>query len=340
MGRMKCKVAGATVVMTMFACLGAYAQADTQPTNSLPNPYHNAENWLKLPEGRVLGAVAAVGVDRAGHIWMLQRCGANTCAGSADDPILEFDSSGKFLKSFGRGIFVTPHSMSLDKDGNIWVSDYETKDGKGLQVFKFSQDGKILMTLGKTGVAGNEPDEFSQPTEVAVAPNGDIFVGDGHGGNSNERIVKFSKNGKFIKAWGSKGTGRGEFDVIHALAFDNEGRLFVGDRANNRIQIFDQDGNFVAEWKQFSRPSGIYIDKNDVIYVADGDSNTTTNPGWLRGIRIGSAKNGTVKFLIPDPNRDPNVSGSSMAEGLAVDENGAVYAAEIGHKDLKKFVKN
>ena len=143
--------------------------------------------------------------------------------------------------------------------------------GKGHQVFKFSPDGKVLMTLGKAGVAGNGPDEFNAPSAVLVAPNGDIFVADGHGRETNARIVKFSKDGKFIKTWGKKGSAPGEFDIPHALAIDSQGRLFVGDRQNNRIQIFDQDGKFLDQWTQFSRPSGIFIDKHDVIYVADSE---------------------------------------------------------------------
>src|SRR6059058_5411611 len=147
--------------------------------------------------------------------------------------------------------------------------------GKGQQVLKFSPDGRLLTSLGKAGIAGADFGEFDQPTEVAIAPNGDIFVADGHSGGGtatgNARIMKFDKSGKFIKAWGRKGMGSGEFDVPHTLAFDSRGRLFVGDRQNNRIQIFDQDGKFLDQWKQFSRPSGIFVDKNDVIYVTDSE---------------------------------------------------------------------
>ena len=173
------------------------------------------------------------------------------------------------MKSFGAGLILFPHGLLVDPDGNVWVTDGLGKDGKGHQVFKFSPEGKVLMTLGKPGVAGSATDEFNAPSAVLVAPNGDFFVADGHGGNTNARIVKFDKTGKFIKTWGKKGSAPGEFDGPHTLAMDSRGRLFVGDRGNNRIQIFDQDGNFLDQWAQFSRPSGVYIDKNDVIYVAD-----------------------------------------------------------------------
>jgi streptogramin lyase len=316
----------------------ARAQADS-PQNSQPNPYRTIENWAKFPEGRSWGSTAGVDVDRHRNIWVAERCGANTCEGSNLAPILEFDPSGKLLKSFGAGMFLFPHGLTVDKDGNIWVTDGHGAEGKGQQVFKFSPEGKVLMTLGKAGVAGDGPDTFNQPSAVAIAPNGDIFVADGHGGNSNNRIVKFAKDGKFIKTWGKKGTGPGEFDIPHCLAFDSKGRLFVGDRNNNRIQIFDQDGNYIEEWKQFSRPSGISIDKHDNIYVADSESESVSKNhyGWKRGIRIGHIKDGVVAAFIPDPAEV--ASGTSAAEGVAVDSNGVIYGAEVGPKDLKKYVK-
>src|SRR6266498_708082 len=241
---------------------------------------------------------------------------------------------------FGAGMFNQPHGFHVDRDGNVWASDATGKDGKGHTVVKFSPAGKVLLTLGKAGAAGDASDTFNQPSDVAVAPNGDIFVADGHGGNSNARVVKFSKDGKFIKTWGKKGSAPGEFDTPHAIEFDSRGsRLFVGDRGNNRIQIFDQEGNFLEQWKQFGRPSGIYIDKNDTIYVTDSESNTKRNPGWKRGIRIGSAKDGKVIAFIPDPEPNPDDSSTSGAEGVAAAADGTVYGAEVGTKGLKKYVK-
>jgi hypothetical protein len=327
--------------------------------NDLPNPYRPGVSWGQLPEGRKWGSTASVTTAPDGTIWVADRCGnsgsgGTTCAGpnANINPLFQFNTSGKLLRSFGSGLFVSPHKLTVDREGNLWVAD-----NGGHQVFKLNQDGKVLMTLGKRGVAGPGQDEFDAPTEVAVAPNGDIFVGDGHNGGGmatgNARIVKFDKNGKFLKTWGRKGMGPGEFDVVHTLVFDSQGRLFVGDRQNNRIQIFDQNGNFLAQWFQFGRPSGMYIDRNDVIYVADSESRdgrTNTgqfalpqtgygyNPGAERGIRIGSARDWSVQYFIPDPCPYPYASGSSMAEGVTADSEGNVYGADfLG--DVRKFVK-
>jgi hypothetical protein len=336
--RMGFQIAGAIIIIFSGIGGGAQAQVNSDP-NSQPNPYRTVENWAKLPAGRTWGSAAGVGVDRKDNIWVAERCGANSCAGSNLAPILEFDPSGKLLRSFGEGMFVFPHGLYVDQEGNVWVTDARGGNGKGHQVFKFSSEGKLLMTLGKAGVAGDGPDTFNQPSSVIVASNGDIFVGDGHGGDSNARIVKFNKDGKFIKTWGKKGTGPGEFDTPHALAFDSKGRLFVGDRNNNRIQIFDQDGNFIAQWTQFSRPSGLFIDPHDIIYVSDSESGSVSknHPGWKRGIRVGRVIDGVVTAFIPDPNE--NATGTSGAEGVAADSKGNIFGAEVGQKDLKKYVK-
>jgi sugar lactone lactonase YvrE len=331
----------AAVLAVYFVVYLGVPQGLAQP-NSQPNPYRTVENWFQLPAGRTMGSTSAVFVAPSGHIWVAERCGANSCAGSNLPPVLEFDPSGKLLKSWGEGMFVFPHGILIEKDGTIWLTDGQGANGKGQQVFKLSPEGKVLMTLGKAGVAGDGPDTFNQPNAVAIAPNGDIFVSDGHNvGRGNARVVKFSKDGTFIKQWGGHGSGPGQFEMPHTLAFDSKGRLFVGDRGNNRIQIFDQDGKFLEEWKQFSRPSGIFIDKNDAMYVADSESTDRDgyghNPGWKRGIRVGSAKDGTVTAFIPDPS--PGMGSTTAAEGVAVDAEGTIYGAEVGPKDVKKYVK-
>ena len=325
----------------MAAAAAAALVALSQVAAAQQNPYQTVENHFKLPEGRKIGSTAGITIDRDGaSVWVFERCGANNCVGSNLAPVLKFDASGKLLKSFGAGMFVRPHGIHIDREGNVWVTDGEGPDGtdarrngRGHQVFKFSQDGKVLMTLGKAGVAGDGPDVFNMPSAVLVVPSGDIFIGDGHGGNSNARMLKFSKDGRFIKAWGKKGTGPGDFETPHTLAMDSRGRLFVGDRGNNRIQIFDQDGKFLEEWKQFGRPSGVFIDGNDTLYVADHQSDQKTNPGFTKGIRIGSARDGKVASFIPDP--DPEGS----QEGVAADANGNIYGSLTGGMALKKYVR-
>lgn len=349
------------------------AQATMPPTNDAPNPYQTVENYFKLPEGRTWGSTSAVDIDKDGRsIWVAERCQANSCLDrktgvvSNLPTILKFDSSGKLVTSFGAGMLIFPHGIHVDRDGNVWVTDGQDDapvpappaggapvgpqaprmgpqpgSTKGHQVFKFSPEGKLLMTLGKAGGAA-DPEFFYQPNDVLVAPNGDIFVSEGHGG-ANSRILKFSKDGKLIKSFGKKGPGRNEFDGPHALAMDSQGRLFVGDRSNNRILILDQEGNFIAEWHQFSRPSGVYIDKNDIIYVADSESGSVNpnRPTWRRGIRIGSAKDGKLTAFIPDPEarNAPDFRGTSAAEGVVVDSAGNIYGAEVGPRAVKKYVK-
>lgn len=312
------------------------------PTNDLPNPYRTTTDWAKLPEGRAWGSTAGVSVDPKGNIWVAERCGMaypGTCSGSHLPPILEFNPSGKLLAAFGADMFVFPHGITADDEGNVWVTDEQGEPGRGYQVFKFSPTGKVLMILGKAGVPGNGPDTFDGPKAVAIANNGDIFVADG--GRGSARIVKFDKTGKFLMTWGRQGSAPGDMSTPHCLAFDSQGRLFVGDRGNNRVQIFDQQGRFIAQWTEFSRPSGIFIDKrDDTLYVADSESGgvSAEHGAWRRGIRIGSAKDGSLKAFIPDPNRTPHYRGSSAAEGVAVDAQGVVYGAEVGQRRVNKYV--
>jgi sugar lactone lactonase YvrE len=245
--------------------------------------------------------------------------------------------------------------MFVDRDGNVWLTDCSCtgsaaqrqadsvgSDGKpkGHRVFKFSPEGKLLMTLGRAG-GGRDSAYFYQPNAVLVAPNGDIFVAEGHSSaaGANARILKFDSKGKLLKVIGTRGTGPGELDQPHTLAMDSRGRLFVGDRSNNRIQIFDQEGKVLGAWSQFSRPSGIYIGKNDTIYVSDSESGSVSPPHgeWKRGIRIGSAKDGALWWLIPDPAENP--PSSSAAEGITVDARGTIYGAEVGAKTVRRYIK-
>jgi DNA-binding beta-propeller fold protein YncE len=336
--------------------------AQARPTNDLPNPYQTIEGWAKMPAGRTWGSTSAVEIDRDGvSIWVAERCQANSCTGSNLNPILKFDANGNVVTSFGAGLLIFPHGIHVDREGNVWVTDGQDnlpRRGRGQgpdtplppapakivghNVYKFSPDGRLLLTLGKPGGA-REPEFFYQPNDVLVAPNGDIFVAEGHSSadSANARVLKFDRTGRLITTFGRKGTGPGEFDQPHALAMDSQGRLFVGDRSNNRIQIFDQNGRLLDTWHQFSRPSGIYIDRNDNIYVADSESgsvgNARTRTDWKRGIRIGSARTGEVTAFIPDPNEA--ATNTSAAEGVAVDSRGVIYGAEVGPRALKRYTR-
>jgi hypothetical protein len=310
------------------------------------------ENHFKLAEGRWWESVSAVDIDRDGtSVWIVDRCAADDCADSMLAPVLKFDEAGNLLHRFGERMFNLPHGLHVDREGNVWVTDVEGPDkthpgrnGKGHAVYKFSPDGRVLLTLGTPGVAGDGTDErLSEPCDVVTAPNGDVFVADGHGGQEANapphtvgRIVKFTREGRFLMSWGQLGEGPGEFRTPHGLAFDSRGRLFVADRGNNRIQIFSQEGTFLEAWRQFGRVSDIFIDRHDGLYAADSESSDRSNPGWARGIRVGSAADGSVRYFIPAP----GVAEAEGVEGVAADVHGAVLAATVhgGALAMKKYV--
>lgn len=314
----------------------------TPDPNAHPNPFTANAGFFKLPPGRVMGSTSAVAVDSRGHVWIAERCGANSCAGSAVNPVMEFDAKGNFLRDFGGGLTLFPHGFFIDASDNVWLTDSRVADGMGGQVFKFAPDGKLLMTLGTKGVAGTRGNSFTEPNAVVTAKDGTIFVADGHTPYKGiARIVKFAADGRYLGEFGTPGKARGEIEVPHALAFDSKGRLFVADRWNNRVSVFTQDGKFIDAWSQFGRPSGIAIDRNDVLYSADSESRNPVgygyNPGWQRGIRIGSARTGKVTAFIPDLDPEPDKGATSGAEGIAVDKNGIVYGAQVKEKNVVRY---
>jgi sugar lactone lactonase YvrE len=341
-------VLAAGIVVPAAWAQGVGGSASMPPVNDLANPYRTVEGWAKLPEGRTWGSTSAVAIDNDGRsVWVAERCGANSCATSPLPPVLKFDSSGTLVRAFGQGLIVFPHGIHVDRDNNVWVVDCACigavpTDGppKGHQIFKFSPDGRLLMTLGTAG-GGRDSAFFWQPNAVITNDRGEIFVAEGHSSRAGAtaRVLKFDRTGKLLKTWGEWGKGPAQLDQPHALAFDSRGRLFVGDRGNDRILIYDQEGTLLDSWYQFSRPSGIWIDANDQIYVADSESGSVNPPhgAWTRGIRIGSARTGQVTAFIPDPEvKPPSTSG---AEGVAVDRAGNVYGAEVGQKALKRYEK-
>ncbi|WP_313668529.1 peptidyl-alpha-hydroxyglycine alpha-amidating lyase family protein [Sandarakinorhabdus sp.] len=316
----------------------------TAETNKQPNPYRSELGFLKLPAGRVMGSTSAVSVDSKGHIWVAERCGANNCGNSTIDPIMEFDAQGNFIKAFGGGLTVFPHGFFIDAADNVWLTDARAIPGKGATVLKFSPEGKLLLTLGKPGMQGKSTDLFTEPNAVIVAKNGDIFVADGHEADRGvARILKYDKTGKFLMQWGQPGKGQGDLEVPHALAMDSKGLLYVGDRWNNRVQVYTQKGKLLNSWTQFGRPSGLFIDANDIMYSGDSESRRPVgygyNPGWQRGIRIGSVKDGKVTAFIPDPDPNPDGGATSGAEGLWVDKAGVIYGAQVKERTVARHIR-
>ena len=292
----------------------------------LPDPFGPPQrHWAKLPDGRPWGSSAGIEIGPHGEIWAIDRCAANSCDGSTLAAVHQIDPrTGKPIRSIGAGLFAFPHGLHVDPDGNVWVTDaVVSKDGKtGEQVIKLSPDGKVLMRLGTVGVSAGGPTHFHDPGDVVTAPNGDIFVADGHGTVAPDlppdtitRIIKFTPDGRFIKAWGSLGSKPSQFRNPHALVFDSQGRLLVADRVNGRIQVFDQDGKYLTEYRDFGAPSGLFITKDDTLYATD------YNTEGKKGTWIGSAKTGKVFAFVPD---------AEAGEGIALGNDGVLYAATPG----------
>ena len=336
-------------------------EAPAMPTDNpitgegLPNPAPIVTaNWGTLPEGREWGSTAGIDIDPIdGHIWAYERCGAGNfgagtpvnCDNNPVDPVFKFDrSTGEILANFGGGVMVTPHGIHVDAEGHVWVTDFAGNDDgtKGHQVHKFSADGELLMSLGTAGQPGNGPNQLNQPNDVITAPDGSIFVSDGHSGQGmttnqamqegleagrTARILKYSVDGTFIKEWGQIGVRHGEFRTPRALAFDAQGRLWVADRGNHRLEIFDQDGNYLESRYAYGRISGIFI-KNDTMYAIDSESSPTNHPNWRNGVRIGPVDRDYVTAFIPPFERESRVYQGTAGEGVTVDADGNVYAAE------------
>ena len=321
----------------------------------LPNPTASViTNWGDLPEGREWGTTAGVDIDpNDGHVWAYERCGSGALTGggvSCDtnpvDPIFKFDrDTGEMLANFGEGIFVVPHGIHLDSVGNVWVTDFDGNDDgtKGHQVHKFSPDGELLMSLGTAGQPGTGPNQLNQPNDVITAPDGTIFVSDGHSGQNmtslqeieegraaglTGRIVKFAADGTRIMEWGRIGLEHGEFRTPHALAWDAQGRLWVADRGNHRIEIFDQDGTYLESRYMYGRISGLFITDDDTVYAIDSESSPTNHPNWRNGVRIGPADRDVITAFIPPFERESRLYQGTAGEGVAVDADGNVYAAE------------
>ena len=339
-----------------IACGGAEPMMQEDPNEGLtadlvqrmlPNPTGEViTQWAALPDGRTWGSTAGIDIGPDGHVWVYDRCGAfgldGGCEANPDvDPILKYDRhTAELLANFGAGLFVLPHGLHVDDDGNVWVTDSQGNEAgtKGHQVIKFSPEGEVLLTLGEAGQPGSGPGQLNEPCDVITAPNGDIFVSDGHSGQSADppegrtgRILKFDSEGNFIKEWGEIGFRPGQFRTPHALEFDSQGRLYVADRGNHRIQIFDQEGELLEIYAQYSRISGLFITDDDTLYAIDSESTETSHYGWMNGVRVGPAGEDRVTGFIPPhvPAEDHDRVLQGLAgEGVAVDADGNVFVAE------------
>lgn len=322
----------------------------------MPSPTTTVErNWGELPAGREWGSTAGIDIDPDdGHIWAYERCGAGSfgggvpinCDSNPVPPIFKFDrNTGEVLENFGEGVMVTPHGIHVDAEGNVWVTDFAgNREGtKGHQVHKFSPTGELLMSLGTAGQPGSGPNQLNQPNDVITAPDGSIFVSDGHNGQgmttnaamqagreagSTARILKYSADGTFIKEWGQIGPRHGEFRTPHAMAFDSQGRLWVADRGNHRIEIFDQEGNYLESRYAYGRISGIFITDDDMVYAIDSESSPTNHANWRNGVRIGHVDDDRITAFIQPFEREDRLYQGTAGEGVVVDEDGNVYAAE------------
>jgi len=331
---------------------------------ALPNPYALDETFFKWPAGRAVGSTSAIHMDPDGQsVWIVERCGTlNSCIGSAVNPIMKFDNKGNLVRQFGAGLLVYPHGMTVDRQGNVWVADLQSNFDRpappggvrpppapagtplhGAVVMKFSPEGKLLLTLGTPGVMGNDATHLSQPSDVAVADDGTIFVADGHDSQpSNHRIVKFAPDGTFLKEWDACGKIPSDtLECQHSIVLDSKGRVFVANRGNNRIEIFDQDGKLLDEWYQFGRPSGLFIDKADNLYAADSESDIMQHNAYIRGVHVGSAKTGKVTAFLPDPQGNPTpwmpAGTTNGSEGVAVSDDGVIYVSKVLPAQLVRY---
>jgi hypothetical protein len=322
------------IAVAVMLALGVAVSGQERPAAKPPTqpqypaaPYEEVTPWGPSVRGNFDWEPAGFDVDAKGRVYALRR---------SDPAVFVMEPSGKVIRSFGNGMFVWAHGIHVDREGNIWATDCAIGPsagsqpqlqkpnakaiaaGKGHVVYKFSNDGKLLMTLGKMGQPGSGPEQFFCPADVITGTDGTIYVSDGHeGDHPNGRVHMFTKDGKPIKTFGKKGKGPGEFASPHTMAWDSQGRLFIGDRSNGRIQIFDKDGNYITEYKNYGGPAGIVITKDDTMYVCC--------PG--NTVRIGSAKKDEVVSQINDV----------WAEGLAADNDGNVYVGEVFRHVWRKF---
>ena len=304
-------LARAMVLLTLLSSAGSLVLtasfAEGPSPKSVPT-YKVVAGWPE-PSGPIkLGQVSAVATDASDRVFVFHR---------GEPPVVVFDRDGKYLRSWGEGLVKKAHGLRIDREQNVWTTDV----GHHL-VRKFNHEGTLLMTLGRQGVPGTGPDRFNQPTDVAVTPSGEFLVSDGYG---NSRVVRFSKDGRYLGEWGTKGRGEGQFNLPHAIVLDPDGRIYVGDRENDRVQVFDPEGKFLAQWKEGGAPYGLFLTADRRLLVADGRANRVTVLD----------RNGKALQHWGEPGAGPGQF--AMPHAVCVDSHGDVYVAEINGRRLQKF---
>src|SRR6516162_5583474 len=311
-------VFGVLITVTLL-----FAQRPSDPALLIPQTapeldYMSVPDPFTFPAGTSLaGAAASVAFDSKGHVWVLTR---------GNPSIYEFDNNGKFIRSFGEGLFTRSHGLRIDSEGNIWATDVSAHT-----VLKLSPQGQVLMTLGTKGQRGDWHETthlLNEPNDIAIGRNGDVFVAEGHtpGAMGDPRVLKFDKTGKFIKSWGGKGKEPGKFNVAHGIAVDSKGQLWVTDRENQRIQVFYQDGKFIKELKYAGLPCSLEIGRQN-IYMVNGFA------GQLLKLDL----EGKVLAATGKPGKGLGEFGE--AHVISVSPKGEVYIADSVNATVQKFVK-
>ncbi len=291
----------AVFVFAWVSCAAIAAEPHTETFHAVPElGYRVRPEFFSASEHLNIGEASGIALSSKGHVFLFQR---------AAPMLSEYSADGKFIRSIADGVFTHPHGLRIDRDDNIWTTD----DGSHL-VLKLSPSGHVLMVLGRKDVAAESDWLFNQPTDVAFGSNGEIYVADGYG---NSRVVKFDRDGKFIKAWGRYGTGPGEFNLPHSVVVDRAGRVYVGDRENKRIQIFDADGNFIRQWNDIGYPYGLFLTPDQHVWMVDG--------GYDRIIELD--QNGRILGALGEPGHAPG----QLAWGhfLAVAPDRTIYVADV-----------
>lgn len=316
-------------------CLLSSGCAGLAPRSPPASTYQVVHGWPKLPDGRVLGQATGVDLDPRGNVYVFHRASRVWSVDPALPLIAEStvevfnQATGRHIRSWGENLFLMPHGLTIDREGNIWLTDVLLH-----QVFKFSPSGELLMSLGEARVPGADRTHFSLPTDVAVLSDGSFYVSDGYG---NSRVVKFSPNGEFQFEWGSKGTGPGEFDLPHAIDVDDAGRVYVADRENARVQVFDGRGSFLTEWRgaDLGRPYSVAVSGNRAVVVDGGDQ---PEEGPDRG---GAAELDLDGRILDQFGAFGNQDGQfRLAHDVAIASDGSIFIVDAWGQRVQRFVRH